>query len=457
MKKKKITRRTFIKETSLGAVGVTAVAGGTSALYANVVKNADKPALLGGTPVRNTRLGVSWPVLDRSDEIMYVKALHRRRWSEYQDSESELVTQFERKYAELMGVNYCAATNAGTTALSSALRAVDLSPGDEVILPTNTFIATAQVIFNIFALAVFVDSDPETFMIDANKIEERINENTKVILPVHIGGGAADMDKINEIAKKHNLAVVEDACQAHMGEWRGKKLGTVGDLGCFSFQASKSLACGEGGAVVGNDEPLMARAAAYGNNGRDPMRRIKRPGRVFPGSNYRMTPFQASLVMGQMRRLENQSSIRDENAAHLEKLLADVKGVRPSGKYPGQTRRAYFKYQMIYDKKYFNGLSRDKFREAMRAEGISLSRGIDSQLNRGPFVEKYLSLRGFQNAFSKKRLDKYRKEIDCPVNDYMGTETGLSLNHRNFLGGKKDMEDIVTAMLKVQKNSADLL
>ncbi|MCK4965728.1 DegT/DnrJ/EryC1/StrS family aminotransferase, partial [bacterium] len=421
------------------------------------IRDTDKPAILGGKPVRTENLGVSWPIYDRSDEKMLIDALHTNRWSEYSDREDELVTKFEKKYAELMGAKYCAATNAGTTALSSALRAIDISPGDEVILPTNTFIATAQVVFNIFALPVFVDSDPETFMIDADKIEERINESTKAILPVHIGGGAADMDKIMAISKKYNIPVVEDACQAHMGEWRGRKLGTIGDLGCFSFQAGKSLACGEGGAVLGNNEPLMARAGAYRNNGRDPMRRVRKQGRVFPGSNYRMTPFQASLVTAQMRRLERQSSLRDENAAHLEKLLTEVQGVRPSAKYPGQTRRAYFKYQMIYDKKYFNGLSRDRFREAMRAEGISLSRGIDSTLNRGPFVEKYLSLRGFQNAFSKKRLDKYRKEINCPVNDYIGAETGISLGHRSFLGPKKDMEDIVAAILKVQKYSANLL
>ena len=162
--------------------------------------------------------------------------------------------QFEKEYAELMGVNYCATTNSGTDALEAAQRALDIGPGDEVITQTNTFIATAQTTFNLFALPVFVDSDPETFMINADLIEERINPNTRAILPVHIGGAAADMDKIMAIAKKHNLVVIEDACQAHMGEWRNKKLGSIGNLGCFSFQAGKSLCGGEGGAVIGNDE-----------------------------------------------------------------------------------------------------------------------------------------------------------------------------------------------------------
>ena len=265
------------------------------------------------------------------------------------------------------------------------------------------------------------------------------------------------MDRIMEISRKHNIPVVEDACQAHMGEWRGKKLGAVGDFGCFSFQASKSLCCGEGGAVIGDDEYLMAKAGGYRNNGRDPRRRINKKGRQFAGSNYRMTPFQASLAMGQMRRIEQQSKMRDKNAAYLEELLTSVPGVRPAKKYPGQTRRAYFHYQMIYEGEYFNGLPKKKFIEAMRAEGVSLGGGLDGTLNRHPFVEIYLNLPGFWKVYSKKRLNKYRQELECPVNDRIGEETGLYIGHPVFLGTKKDMEDIVDAILKIRKNSEKLL
>jgi dTDP-4-amino-4,6-dideoxygalactose transaminase len=290
-------------------------------------------------------------------------------------------------------------------------------------------------------------------MINADLIEERINQNTRAILPVHIGGAAADMDKILAIAKRHNLVVIEDACQAHMGEWRNKKLGAVGDLGCFSFQAGKSLCGGEGGAVIGNDDNLMARVDAYTNNGRDP-----RGGRrMFPGSNYRVTPFVAATLLGQIRRLEAQSVIRDENSAYLEKLLSEIKGVRPTGKYAGQTRRSYYNYQLIYEKEYFNGLSKSKFREAMRAEGIGFGNGIDSSLHSSPFIETYFNLRAFQKIYSKERLDRYRKENVCPVNERIGNETGLSLGQRVFLGSRKDMEDIVTAIRKIQKNASKLI
>jgi len=455
MKNKALTRRTFVKKTSLSAAGVAFATGGLTSVYSNIIQDVEKPAILGGNPVRpkGSILGVSWPVYDNTDIQIYLDAYKSNRWSEYSNSEKEFSTRFEKEYAELMGVKYCATTNSGTNALDAAQRAFDIGPGDEVITQTNTFIATAQPTFNLFALPVFVDSDPETFMINADLIEERITPNTRAILPVHIGGAAADMDKIMAIAKKHNLVVIEDACQAHMGEWRNKKLGAIGNLGCFSFQALKSLCGGEGGAVIGNDDNIMAKVEGYTNNGRDP--RGQR--RSFTGSNYRMTPFVAATLLGQLRRLEAQSSLRDENSLYLEKLLSGIKGVRPTKKYAGQTRRAYYEYQLIYEKEYFSDLPKTKFRQAMRAEGISFGRGIDSSLHLDPFIETYLNLPSFQKIYSKERLDKYRKENKCPVNEIIDKETGLSLGQRVFLGTKKDMEDIVEAIVKIQKSSSKLI
>ena len=455
MKSIKLTRRTFVRKTSIGAAGATLAANGFGSIYSIVTQDVEKPAILGGSPIRPTgsSLGVSWPLFDDTDVQMYLDAYKSKKWSEYSNSGKELSVRFEKEFAALMGAGYCATTNSGTDALDAAQRALDIGPGDEVITQTNTFIATAQTTFNLYALPVFVDSDPETFMINADLIEERITPNTRAILPVHIGGAAADMDKIMAIAQKHNLVVIEDACQAHMGEWRNRKLGTIGNLGCFSFQEGKSLCGGEGGAVIGNDDNLMARVDGYTNNGRDP--RGQR--RSFPGSNYRISPFVAATLLGQIRRLEAQSALRDENSLYLEKLLSGIKGVRPTKKYPGQTRRAYYVYQLIYEREYFNDLSKEKFLQAMRAEGIGFGNGIDSSLHLDPFIDTYLNLRAYQKIFSKERLDRYRKENICPVNERIGKETGLSLGQRVFLGTKKDMEDIFAAIVKIQKNSAKLL
>ena len=445
----------FVKQTSLGAASAILTTGGFASVYSAALQDSEKPAFLGGIPVRpkGSSLEVSWPIFDDSDIQMFLDAYKSKKWSEYSNTAKELSVQFENEFAKLMGANYCATTNAGTNALDAAQRAFDIGPGDEVITQTNTFIATAQTVFNLYALPVFVDSDPETFMIDADKIEERITENTRAILPVHIGGAAADMDKILAIAKKNNLIVIEDVCQAHMGEWRNKKLGTIGDLGCFSFQEGKSLCGGEGGAVLGNDENIMARVDAYTNNGRDP----RRQNRHFTGSNFRMPAFVAATLLGQIRRLEAQSTLRDENAAYLEKLLSGIQGVRPTKKYAGQTRRSYYEYQLIYEKGYFNDLPKSKFQQAMRAEGIAFGNGIDSSLHLDPFIETYFNLRAYKKIFPKERLDKYRRENLCPVNEMIGRETGLSLGQRVFLGTKKDMDDIVAAIAKIQKYSSKLL
>lgn len=258
MKNSDLSRRLFLKRTSVGAAGLAlASSSDFSLLLARSKQDPGKLALLGGSPVRpkGSILGVKWPVIEKSDLdlYVYVEAFNDKAWSEYSNREEEFGIQFNEEFAKYMGVNYCAVTNAGTQALEAAQRAFDIGPGDEVITETNTFVATAQSTFNLFALPIFVDSDPETFMIDPDLIEERITPNTKAIMPVHIGGAVADMDKILAIAKKYNLPVIEDCCQAHLSEWRNKKVGSLGDLGCFSFQQSKSLPAGEGGAVIGDD------------------------------------------------------------------------------------------------------------------------------------------------------------------------------------------------------------
>lgn len=448
--KSSISRRKFLERASLNTAGIALSLSGARSLYANLAKKADTPAILGGTPVR-TKPFPSWPIYDDKDVEIYLDALRRKVWSEYNYIETESAVKFERKYAELMGTKFCASTNAGTTALSAALCALDVGPGDEVIVPTNTFVATAQVVLNLFALAVFVDSDPDTFMIDANLIEERINERTRAILPVHIGGGAADMDKIMALSKKYNIPVLEDACQAHMGEWRNKKLGSVGHLGCFSFQAHKCLTSGEGGAIIGDDEALMDRCIAYKNNGRDPKNK-----RVYAGSNYRMTPFQVAVITGQIRRLEEQISHREKNAAYLEGLFRDIPGITKCKKYPGQTRRGYYMYGLLYDEEQFNGLPRRKFTQAMHAEGIPIRGGCDT-LNKDKFVEVYLNSRSFQKLFSKERHKQFWEENHCPANDVINAETGLILGQQVFLGTKKDMDNIAEAMVKIRKNAAALI
>ncbi len=454
MKIKLFNRRTFLKNTPARIAGAAAFSSAASSyLYCNVMKNSDVPAKLGGTPVR-TKDWPSWPVYDDSDVQMFLDSFHSKKWCRLG---STRVDEFEKKYAELMGVPYVVATNGGTMALYASLSALGIGPGDEVLVPPYTFVATINVVPVLFALPVFVDTDPETLKIDADKIEERITEHTRAIIPVHIGGGACDMDKIMAIAKKHNIAVVEDTCQAWLGEWRNKKLGAVGDTGCFSFQASKNINCGEGGAIIGSDEKLMELCTSFTNNGRAPKsKRATLSGNPYPGLNHRMTEFQGAILLGQIRRLEAQQELRNNNGDYLDGLLNDIPGISPVKKYDGQTRHGYHLYMMLYDKNHFNGLPKSKFAEAMRAEGIPVSTGY-TPLNKQDFIEYHLNSRGFKSAFSKDRLDKYRRENHCPVNDKLCEDTALWMGQTVLLGDKKDMEDIAEAAAKIQKNSAKLL
>ncbi|MHB8899828.1 MAG: DegT/DnrJ/EryC1/StrS family aminotransferase, partial [Thermoguttaceae bacterium] len=253
----KFRRRTFLAAASAGSLWGVA-GGGLSGVLA-FSSEASKPALLGGKPVR-TKGFPSWPVWDDADEQAVIAVLRKKKWSR-----AEVVDEAEKKFAELMGAKRCLLTFCGTQALIVALYSVDVGGGDEVLVTPYTFVATIDAILQNNALPVFVDIDPETWSMDPAKMGEKLTTNTHAILPVHIGGSPCDMDGIMAVAGSRGLKVVEDACQAHTSEWKGKKVGTFGDFGCFSLQTSKVITCGEGGAAISNEDALMDRACSYHN------------------------------------------------------------------------------------------------------------------------------------------------------------------------------------------------
>ena len=219
-----------------------------------------------------------------------MEVLRKGQWCRI---DGDYANRFEETWARMMGAKHCVAVANGTSALITSLAALGIGPGDEVIVPPYTFVATINAVLMHHALPVFVDTDPETFQIDARQLESAITEHTACILPVHLGGSAADMDTILAVAARHKLPVVEDACQAALAEWKGKKLSTLGDLGCFSFQASKNLNSGEGGAILTNDDRLALECRSFQNNGRATVGGLSY---ARNGANLRMTEFQAALL-----------------------------------------------------------------------------------------------------------------------------------------------------------------
>ena len=448
MNENNVTSRQFMAAASAGAFA--AAASTTIPAYGNLAKKTEKLALLGGRKVR-AKGWSPWPIWDKSAEESILSVLRSGKW--YRGGATK-VTEFEKQYAELMGTKRCLATASGTTALLTALHVLGIDAGDEVLVAPYTFIATYNVVFLSKALPVFVDTDQETFTMNPEKIEERITERTKAILPVHILGLPADMNAINAIAKKHNLLVIEDACQAWLAEYNNKKCGTLADLGCFSFQNSKHLPAGEGGAIVGNDEEIMDRCYSFHNCGR-PYGSVKGTS-SYPmrGSNRRMQEFQAVILMSQMKRIQKDADTRLENALYLTSKIKDIPGIIPYKLARGATRSAYHLYPFRYKKEHFNNVPRNKFLSALSAEGIPCSGGYGPQ-NKDGLIEDALNSTGYKRLYSNKRLEKYREENHLPDNDQLCREA-VWFGQNMLLGTKSDMDDIADAIEKIYENRKKL-
>ncbi len=443
-----LSRREFLSTTSAGVAA--AIAASPLAGAGGVNNKTAKLACSGGQPVR-TKPWPSWPVWDRTAEDDILAVLRSGVWCRAQGTR---VTEFERRYAGLLGARSCLATASGTTALITALHTLGVEAGDEVIVSPYTFLASYNAVFMVKALPVFADTDPETFTINPARVEERITGRTRAILPVHILGLPVEMDPIMAAARKHGLVVVEDACQAWLAEYKNRKCGLLGDLGCFSFQNSKHLPAGEGGAVVGNDETAVDRCHAFHNCGR-PHGSFQPPGNnPTRGVNFRMQEFQAVILMSQMKRLEKDTRLRARNAEYLTSRLRQIPGIVPCKLNPGATRAVYHLYPFRYKKEFFNQAPRAKFLEALAAEGIPCSGGY-GPANKDGLIEEALTSRSYQRLFSKERLDRYRQDNILPLNDQLCAEA-VWFTQNMLLGTPEDMDDIADAIEKIYANREKL-
>ena len=449
MKTRKFTRRQVITTTSAGLLG--SMLNFSFRPFSITDTQLKKLAINGGEKV-HTGTWPGWPEWDRSAEPGIIEMLRTGRWWR---GSGEYVAEFEKKYAELIGAKRCLATASGTTALLTALKVAGVDAGDEVLVSPYTFIASYNVIFAHRALPVFVDTDPATFLMDPRKIEERITDRTAAIVPVHIYGLPVDMDSVNSVAKKHNLMVVEDACQAWLAEYRGKKTGTLGDMGCFSFQNSKHLPAGEGGAVTGNDDDLLDRCNAYHNCGRPFGNMKKGPGNMYNGMNYRMQQSQALILMSQMNRIHKDNDTRLSNALYLDSKLSKIPGITPHRLASGATRAVYHMYPFRYNSEEFNNIPKEKFIRALNAEGVPCSGGYGKQ-NHDGLIEEQLTSKGYRRLFPESRLKQWREENVLPGNDRLCDEA-VTFYQSILLGSKKDMDDIVNAITKIYENRASLV
>jgi len=410
---------------------------------------ADKPALLGGTPVHKGGWA-RWPQWREGWEPEVLKVFRSGRWFRGSD---EHVAEFEQGYAELLGARKCLATASGTTALVVSLRVMDVDAGDEVIVSPYTFIASYNSILAHNALPVFADTDPATLTIDPASIESRITERTRAIMPVHIFGMPCEMDAINAIAKKHRLAVVEDACQAWLAEYHGQKCGTIGDLGCFSFQESKHIPSGEGGAITSMSEELIDKCNSYHNCGRA-VGTNKGSGSFTRGMNYRMTQAQAVILTQQFGKLVKETETRRANADYLSANLGKIPGITPV-RLPQNSRAVWHLYPFRYDAAQFHGLPLDKFSKAVSAEGVPCGGVYHEQYFDG-LLDESIASRGFKRLWSAERLRAYRDSFKELKGNKQVCETTAAMTQNMLLADRAGMDDILEAVRKVQKHSAEL-
>lgn len=337
-------------------------------------KIGKKLALDGGSPVRsqNDFLVFGAPVIE-DDEIQEVVSSMKSGWL----GTGPKVARFEADFARYKGVKYTAAVNSCTAALHLSMLAAGLEPGDEVITTPMTFCATVNAIIHAGATPVLADVDPATMNIDPNEVENRITSKTRAILPVHFAGRPCDMDSLCDIAKQHNLKIIEDCAHAIETEYKGRKTGTFGDFGCFSFYVTKNVVTGEGGMALAKKEEDIARIKMFALHGmsRDAWKRFSDEGHrhyyvMECGFKYNMMDLQAAIGIHQLKRVERNWQRRQQIWQAYNDAFSDLPVGLPAPVEP-DTRHAYHLYTMLIDKER-TGISRDEFLNALTAHNIGV-------------------------------------------------------------------------------------
>jgi dTDP-4-amino-4,6-dideoxygalactose transaminase len=408
-------------------------------------------AITGGEPLRKTPF-TTWPIATKQISQALDDVLTSSKWGG-QPFPGKYAVSFAKRFAEMHTAKYGQCVNTGTVAIQAALKAIGIRPGHEVLVPAYTWEGTVGPVLLVNAVPVFVDVDPDTYCMDAKLIEKAITPKTKAILPVHLGMRFADMDEILRIAAKHKIKIIEDCAHAHGGMWKGKGAGSMGEIGCFSFQSSKLITSGEGGAVITNNLEYMELVQSYINAGRASIT-DKFHHRII-GFNYRMGEFQAAVLCAQLDGLPEQAAIREQAMKRLETKLKNTDAIGLLKPDPRITRLAPYGYVLKYYSDKASDIPRAEFVAALQEEGVPCD---------GLFYEPVYKSSLFPidptdfPALSwgrEKPLD-LRKMYSCPESERAAYQEAVWFPHQLFLGGNEDVDAIADAIHKVLENIEDL-
>jgi dTDP-4-amino-4,6-dideoxygalactose transaminase len=399
------------------------------------------PLAINGSSPTCTDAWPTWPIWDDAERRGLLDVLESGRWWY-----GERVKQFERDYATFQDAKYGVTCSSGTTALETLLEAAGIGPGDEVIVPPYTFIATASAVLRVGAIPVFADIEPDTWSMDPDDAVRKITPRTKAIMPVHFGGRIVDMDRFLAIGREHGVTILEDACHSWGGKWNGKGTGALGRGGIFSFQVSKNIASAEGGIILTDDEALADRCRSITNCGRTI------GGAWYDhenlGSNLRLTEFQAAILLAQLSRLEEHTLKRQANAAYLAERLAGVPGIGVAREDARITRRAWHLFLLRIDEQAL-GVSRDHFLRALEAEGVPCS---------GGYARPAYKMGVFQNLKRMRANPDIALDYEsvvCPNAERACAQT-VWLTHTLLLAERDAVGRIADAIEKVAAHAAEI-
>jgi len=419
-----------------------------------------KLALFGGSPVRNKPYP-HWPQGGQGETFWLDKVLRSNRWFAglQGDDPEALGSLFGKRFADVHGSRFGLPVANGSVAIEIALRAMGVRPGDEVIVPSYTFISTATSVLMVGAIPVFADIEPDSYCLDPQDTARRIGPNTRVILPVHLGGQMADMPAIMETAKKYQMSVVEDCAQAIGSVLMGKRAGNWGDLGTFSFQSNKTMTAGEGGLIMTNNPSLAEKVVALRAFGR-----FKDEGGVRSSdltcrhlsSNYRLSEFQSAVLLAQLEKFPEQDDRRQANAARLSKGLNEIPGVRHILANRPSMKHGYYYYFVRFEPALYGNLDPARLCDALNAEGIPFVPGDRKPIYRHPVFE----VKNLNDYLPPRALERYCQVVDlrnpqCPAAEEACGCT-IILRHQVLLGEPEDMDDIIETMWKIQENIDEL-
>ena len=410
-----------------------------------------KLAVRGGTSLRTKKPSSwpQWPICDEKDIQLLTKITRSNRWS----YDGPYEWDFAGKFAKYQGAKYGVCCSNGTVAIQIALEALGVGAYDEVIVPGMTWQATAAACLDVNAIPVLVDVEPDTWCLDLDKVEAAITKKTKAIIVVHLYGSMTDMTRLVKLCKDRKLFLIEDCAHQHGSFWKGKGVGSLGDIGTFSFQESKTLSSGEGGFNTCQTNVLFERLYSLRNCGRGYKDNFTN---ALQAGNCRLTEWQAAMLLGGLRRLDKEVKLRDANALYLNALLEQIPGIMPMRRRKEITQQSYFNFAFRLDLPKLKGVTNLQFSPALNAE-LNFPEGFEppyEPLNNSVLYKPHTKPRHKLNAEYWKAIDP--KRFKLPVCTDAATKSGVCVHHRALMGTKKDMDDIANAVAKIVEHIDEL-